>query len=122
MPLNCGAEKTLQCPLDSKEIQPVNPEGYQPWVCIGRTDAEAEFPTLWPPDAKNQHIGKDSDAGKGWRQEEKGMTEDEMVEWHYRLNGHEFEQTPGDGEGQESLSDWTTLVFLSLLWSTKIFL
>ena len=84
-------EKTLESPLDCKEITPVHPKGNQPWIFIGRTDAEAETPILWPPDAKNWLIGKDPDAGKDWRQEEKGMTEDEMVGWHHRLNGHEFE-------------------------------
>ena len=85
-------EKTPESPLDYKEIQPVHPEGDQSWVFIGRTDAEAETPVLWPPDAKSWHIWKDPDAGKDWRwEEEKGMTEDEMVGWHHRLNGHEFE-------------------------------
>ena len=84
-------EKTLENPLDSKEIQPVHPKGYQSWVFIGRTDAEAESPILCPPDAKNWLIGKESDAGKDGRQEEKGTTEDEMVGWHHRLNGHEFD-------------------------------
>jgi len=74
----------------SKEIQPVHPKGNQPWIFIGKTDAEAEAPTLWPPDVKNWLIGKDPDGGKDWGQEEKGMTEDEMVGWHHRLNGHEF--------------------------------
>ena len=77
--------------LDSKEIQPVNPKGNQSWIFIGRTGAGAEAPILWPPDAKSWLIGKDPDAGKDWRWEEKGMTEDEMVGWHHRLNGHEFE-------------------------------
>ena len=94
-------EKTLESPLDYKEIKLVNPKGNQPWIFIGRTDAETAI--LWPPDAKSQRMGKDPDAGKDWRREEKGMTEDEMVRWHHRLNRHEFEQTPGDGEGQESL-------------------
>ena len=84
-------EKTLESPLDCKEIQPVHPVGDQSWVFIGRTDAEAETPVLWPPDVKSWLIGKDPDAGKDWGQEEKGMTEDEMVGWHHRLNGHEFE-------------------------------
>ena len=84
-------EKTLQSPLDGKEIQPVNPKGDQSWVIIGRTDAEAETPVLWPPDAKNWLIWKDPDAGKDWGQKEKGATEDEMVGWHHRLNGHEFD-------------------------------
>ena len=84
-------EKTLESPLDSKEIQPVHPKGNQSWVFIGRTDAEAETLILWPPDAKNWLIGKDPDAGKDWRQEEKGTTEDEMVGWHHQLYGHELE-------------------------------
>ena len=84
-------EKTLESTLDSKEIQPVHPKGDQSWVFIGRIDAEAETPTLWPPDAKNWLIGKDPDAGKDWGQEEKWKTEDEMVERHHWLNGHEFE-------------------------------
>ena len=87
-------------PLDS-QIKPVNPKGNQPWVFTGRTDAEAEIAILWPPDAKSWHVAKDPDAGKDWRQEEKGTTEDEMVGWHHWLNGHEFEETLGDGEGQE---------------------
>ena len=82
--------KTLESPLDCKEIQPVHPKGNQSWIFIGKTD-EAEAPILWPPDAKNWLIGKDPDAGKGWRQEEKGMTEDEMVGWHHQHNRHEFE-------------------------------
>ena len=92
-------EKTLQSPLDCKEIEPVNPKGDQSWVFIGRTDAEAEAPILWLPDAKNWLIGKDPDAGKDWRQEEKGMSEDGMVGWHHQLDGHEFEQAPGVGDG-----------------------
>ena len=82
-------EKTLESPFDCKEIQPVYPKGNQSWVFIGRTDAEAEMPILWPPDANNWLTGKDPDAGKDWRQ--KWMTEDEMVGWHYWLNGHEFQ-------------------------------
>ena len=84
-------EKTLESPLDYKEIQPVHSEGDQPWVFIGRTDAEAETPILWPPHAKSCFIGKDSDAGRDWGQEEKGMTEDEMVGWHHGLDGRESE-------------------------------
>ena len=95
-------EKTLVNPLDSKEIKPVNPKGNQSWIFIGRTDAETEAPILWPPDGKNWLIGKDPDAGKDWRQEEKGMTEDEMVRYHHQLNGHESEQTASDSEGQRS--------------------
>ena len=83
-------EKTLESPLDCKEIQPVHPKGDQPWVLIGRTDVEAETPILWSPDAKNWLIWKDPDPGKDWRQEEKGASEEEMVGWHHRLNGHEF--------------------------------
>ena len=90
-------EKTLESPLDCKEIKPVNPKGNQPWIFTERTDAEAEAPILWPPDAKSQLVGKDSDAGKDWGQEEKEKTEDEMVGWHHWLNRHEFEQTLGDG-------------------------
>ena len=84
-------EKTLESPLDCKDIQPVHPKGNQSWIFIGSTDAEAETPVLWPPDVKNWLTGKDPDVGKDWRQEEKGMTEGEMVGWHHRLNGHEFE-------------------------------
>ena len=84
-------EKTLESPLDCEEIQTVYPKGDQSWVFIGKTDAEDETPILWPPDAKNWLIGKDPDAGKDWRQEEKGMTEDKMVGWHHQLYGHEFE-------------------------------
>ena len=100
-------EKTLESPLDCKEIKPVNPKGNPSWIFIGRTDTEAEDTVLWPPDAKNWLIGKDSDAGKDWRQ--KGMTEDEMFGWHHGLNGHEFEQTLGVGDGQGGLvccSQW----------------
>ena len=97
-------EKTLESPLDCKEIQPVDPKGNQSWIFIGRTDAEAETPILWPPDSKNWLIGKDPDAGKNLRQEQKGMTEDEMFEWHHQLNGHEFEQAPGVGDGQGGLT------------------
>ena len=110
-------ENTLErSPLDYKEIKPVYPKGNQSWTIIGRTDAEAEAPVLWPPNVKSWHIGKDSNAGKDWREEE-------IVGWHHWLNGHEFEQAQGDGEGQGSLacfspwgckksstsiSDWTT--------------
>ena len=92
-------EKTLEHPLYCKEIQSVHPKGNQSRIYIGRTDTEAETPVFWPPDVKNWLIGKDPDAGKDWRQEEKGTTEDEMIEWHHQLNGYEFEQAPGDGEG-----------------------
>ena len=103
-------EKTLKSPLDSKVIKSVNPKGDQSWIFIGRTDAEAEAPILWPPDVKNWLSGKDPDAGKDWRQEEKGTTEDEMAGWHHWLDGHEFEQAPWDGDGQGSLvccSPWS---------------
>ena len=121
---NVVLKNTLENPLDSKEIKPVNPKGNQSWIFIRRTDAEAEAPILWPPDAKNWLIGKDPDAGKDWRQEEKGMTEDEMVGWHHWLDGHEFEQALEVGDGQESLAcyslsghrvrhDWAT----ELNWS-----
>ena len=99
-----GLEKTLESSLDCKEIKPVNPKGNQSWIFTRGTDAEAEAPILWPPDAKSQLIRKDSDAGKEWRQEHKGMTEDEMVGWHHWLNGHEFEQILGDSEGQGKLA------------------
>ena len=116
-------EKTLPSPLDCKEIQPVHPKGDQSWVFIGRTDIEAETSILWPPDRKSWLIWKDTDAGKDWGQEEKGMTEDEMAGWHHRLDGHESEWTPGVGmdreawraavlgvtKSQTQLSDWTEL-------------
>ena len=97
-------ENTLESPLESKEMKPVNPKGNQPWIFIGRRDAEAEAPILWPPDVKSRLIGKDPDSGKDWGQEEKRATEDEMVGWHHRLNRYKFEQTLGDGEGQGSLA------------------
>ena len=113
-------EEILESPLDCKEIQPVYPKGNQSWIFIGRTDAEAETLKLWPPDAKNWLIGKEPDAGKDWRQEEKGMTEDEMFGWHHWLDGHEFEQPLGAGDREAcgpavhgvttshiQLSDWT---------------
>ena len=96
-------EKTLESPLDYKEIQPVHPRGNQSWIFTGRTDAEAKAPILWPPDAKNWPIGKDPDAGKDWGQEEKQVAKDEMVGWHHWLSGREFEQAPGVGDGQGSL-------------------
>ena len=123
--------KTLESPLECMESQPVNPKGNQSWMLTGRTDAEAEAPILWPPDGKNWLIGKDPDAGKDWRQEEMGMAEDVMVGWHHHLDGHEFEQAPGVGDGQGrleccspwvaknqtqlSLSDWT-----ELKWTTPL--
>ena len=97
-------EKNLESALDCKEIQPVHPKGNQSWIFIGRTDAEAETPILWPPDMKNWLTGKDSDSGKDWRQEEKGTTKDEMVGWHHQLHGYEFEQAPEVGDGQGSLA------------------
>ena len=94
-------EKTLDSALD-KGMKPVHPKENQPWIFTGRTDAEAQAPIPWPPDAKSRLTGKDPNAGKDWRQEEKGVTEDEMVGWHHQLNGHEFEQTLEDSEGQGS--------------------
>ena len=96
--------RRLLSPLDCKEIKPINPKGNQSWIFTGRTDAEAEAPILWPPYVKDWLTGKDPDAGKDWRQEQKGTTEDEMVGWHHRLNGHEFEQALGVSEGQRSLA------------------
>ena len=114
-------EKTLESPSDCKEIKPINLEGNQSWIFIGRTDTEAETPILWPPDVKNCLIGKAPDAGKVWRQEEKGMTDDEMVGWHPRLDGHEFEQALGVDDGQESLacySSWACRVRHN--WATEL--
>ena len=96
--------RRLGSPLDCKEVKPIHPKENQPWIFIGRTDAEAETPILWPHNAKNWHIGKDPDAGKDWRWKEKGVTEDETVGWHHWLNGHEFEQALGVGDGQGSLT------------------
>ena len=96
-------KKTLESPLDCKEIQPVHPKEDQSWVFIGRTDAEAETPVLWPPHVKSWLIRKNPDAGRDWGQEEKGTTEGEMVGWHHWLDGHGFEQTPGVGDGQGGL-------------------
>ena len=96
-------EKTLESPLDCKEIQPVHPKGNQSWIFIRRTDVEAETPILWPPVVKSWLTGKDPGAGKDWRQEEKGTTEDKNIGWHQQLNGHDFEQDPGVGDGQGSL-------------------
>ena len=103
-------EKTLGSPLDCKEIQLAHSKGDNSWAFIGKTDVEAETPVLWPPDAKTWLIGKDPDDGKDWGQEEKGMTQDEMVRWHHRLNGHEFGWTLGVGVGQGGLaccSSWS---------------
>ena len=105
MLLNCGVgEDSRESLLDCKEIQPVHPKGDQSWVFIGRTDAKAETPILWPPHAKSWLIGEDSDAGRNWGQEEKGTTDDEMAGWHHWLNGREFEWTPGVGDGQGGLA------------------
>ena len=126
MLLNCGVWNTLESPLDCKEIQPVHPKGNQSWIFIGRTDFEAETPILWPPDAKNWLIGKDPDAGKDWRWEEKGMTEDEMVGWHHQLNDVSMSQLQelvikreawhaavhGVAKSQTQLS-WTALILLN---------
>ena len=118
-------EKTLEGPLDCKEIQPVHSEGDQPWDFFGGNDAKAEALVLWPPHVKSWLIGKDSDARRDWGQEEKGTTQDEMAGWHHGVDGHESEWTPGDGDGQgslaccrpwghkERLSDWTELNYLS---------
>ena len=103
MLLNCGIAETLVSPLDCKEIQPVHSIGDQPWVFFGRNDAKAETPVLWPPHEKSWLIGKDFDAGRDWGQEEKRTTEDEMSGWHLRLNGREFQWTPGVGDGQGCL-------------------
>ena len=100
-------EKPPESPLDCKEIEPVNPRGNQSWIFIGMTDIEAETPILRPPDVKNWLIGKDSDVGKDWREEEKGMTEDEIVGWHHQLDGRKFEQALGIGEGQGNLACWS---------------
>ena len=97
-------EKTLESPLDCKEMQPVHPKGNQSWILIGRTDVEAEAPILWPPDAKSRLIGKEPKAGKDQRQKEKGMTENEMVGWHHWLDGHEYEESLGVGDGRGSLA------------------
>ena len=112
MLLNCGFGEDFESPLDCKEIQPVHSKGKQSWIFIGRTNVEAETPILWPSDSKNWLIWKDPDAGKDWREEEKGTTEDEIVGWHHRLKGHEFEQTPGVGDGQGGLACWS-------LWGRK---
>ena len=114
-------EKTLESSLGSKEIKLVNPKGNQPWIFMGRTDAEAETPTLWPSDVKNWLTGKDPDAGKDWGQEEKGTTEDETDGWHHWLKGHESEQALGVGDGQGSLaccSPWGCRVTYD--WATEL--
>ena len=128
-------EKTLGSPFDCKEIQPVSPKGDQSWVFIGRTDAEAETPVLWPPHAKGWLIRKDPDAGRDWGQEEKGMTEDEMAGWHHWLNGHEFEWNSGSWwwtgrpgvlwfmgpQSQTRLRDWTELNWTESLFCLDTF-
>ena len=117
-------EKTLERPLDCKEIKSINPNGNQPRIFIGRTDAKA--PILWPPDVKSRLTGKESEAGKDWRQKEKGAAEDEMVRYHHWRNGYEFEQTPGDSEGKGSLtccSPWVTKSWTQLSnWTTTMLL
>ena len=125
-------EKTVESPLDCKETQPVHPKGDQSWVFIGRTNVEAETPILWPPHEKSWLIWKDPDARKDWRQEEKGITEDEMIGWHHQLNGHEFGQTPGVGDGQGGLVcysrkesgtteqlNWTEIIILKLILTIR---
>ena len=124
-------EKTLESPLDCKEVQPVHPKGDQSWLFIGRTDAEAETPIFWPPDVKSWLIWKDLDAGKDWRQGEKGTMEEEMIGWHHQLYGHGFGWTPGVGDGQGGLascyswgrkeSDTTEWLNWTELNCTKIF-
>ena len=109
-------EKTLESPLDCKEIKLVNPQGNQSWIFIGRTDAEAETPIHWPPDGKNWLLGEDPDAGQDWRQEKKGTTEDEMVGWHHQLDGREFEQALGVGDGQGSIPCCSHGVAKSRTW------
>ena len=115
-------EKTLESTLDSKELKPVSPKGNQPWIFIGRTDAEAEAPILWPADMKIQLTGKDPGAGKDWGQEEKGTTEDEMFGWHPRLDGHKFEQAPGIGDGQGRLccSPWSLKELDMIYWLNNV--
>ena len=108
MLLNCGVEEDAWESLGLLRVKPVNPKENQSWIFIGRNDAEAEAPILWPPDVKGWLVRKDPDARNNWRQEEKGMTEDEMVGWHQQLNGHEFEQALGDGEGQGSPACWSS--------------
>ena len=106
MLLDYGVQKTLESPLDCKKIQPVHSKGDQPWVFFRRNDAKAETPVLWPSNVKNWLVGKDSDAGRNCGQEEKGTTENEMPGWYHRLNGREFEWTPGVGDGQGGLECW----------------
>ena len=130
MLLNCGAGEDSWESLDCKEIQPVHSKGDQPWVFFGRNDVKAETPVLWPPHAKSWLIGKYSDAGRTWGQEEKGMTEDEMAGWYYQLDGRESEWTPGVGDGQGGLaccdswgckeSDTTEWLSWKLNWMTYV--
>ena len=136
MLLNCGARGNSWESLGLQGDPPSPSKGSQSWLFIGRTDAETETPTLWPPDAKSWLIWKDPDAGKDWRQEEKGMTEDEMVGWHHWLKGHEFEKTPGVGDGQGCLAcrsscgckesdttkwlNWSELIYIYIYISIKI--
>ena len=125
-------EKTLENPLDHKEIQLVHPKGNQSWIFIGRTDAEAETPILWPPDGKNWPIWKDPDAGKDWRQEDKGRTEDEMVGWHHWLYGHEFESRSWSRTGRPGIlqsmgsqrvgHDWATELNWTFYWLSLLLL
>ena len=109
-------DKTLESPLDSKEIKSFNPKGNEPWIFIGRTDAEAETPILWPPDVKSRLTGKKPHAGKDWRQQKKGTTVDEMVIWCHQSNEHEFEQALGNSEGQGNLACWSPWVTKSQTW------
>ena len=109
-------EKTLESSLNKKETKSVNPKGNQPWIFIGRIDAEAEAPILWLHDVKSQIIGKDPDAGKDWGQEKKGTTEDEMVGGHHQFNEHEFKRTPGDSEGQRTLAGCNSWVVKCQTW------
>ena len=109
-------EKTLESPLDCKEVQPVHPKRNQSWIFTGRTDAETEIPILWLPDGKNWLLGKDRDSGKDLRQEEEGVTEDEMVGWHHQLDRHEIEQSPGAGDAQGSLACCSPWVTKSRTW------
>ena len=123
MPLNCNAGKTFKSPLECKETKLANPKGSQPWILIGRTDADTEAPIVWGPDAKSWFTRKDSDAGKDWRQKEKGMEEDMMVRWQHWLNWHEFEQTLGDSGGYGSLacySSWNQSQTWQRDWTTAI--
>ena len=127
MLLNCGVGEDSESPLSCKEIQPFHSKGDQSWVLLGRTDTKVEIPILWPPDVKTWLIGKDSDAGRDWGQEEKGTTEDEMTGWHYQLDGRESKWTPGVGDGQGGLAccnswglrvghDWVTELNWTEIW------